>query len=217
MYPPVHRLLGWATQPSKLSLKRSVWRLDQLKAITYSDLLVKGSPAESDQATINRFPTLLDAVLLNKHSEKIANIADLIFDTKTGNILFYLVSRTNYKLPGTSRWRFDLRRITDQQPGCVYSDILSLEELPLVKSSLRQDLFNKSKKIRDNLYEISSIANQKLEGWLDDNDISDSLIEKDYEEINYNKIDNVDDDEDFYSSEYNRSNIFTQNGEDPWV
>ena len=85
MHPPVHRILGWATKSSSLTLKRNVWRLDQLRAITYQNALVIGLPAESDQPTIDRFPTLLDADLLNLNGEKIANIADLVFETKTGN------------------------------------------------------------------------------------------------------------------------------------
>ena len=114
MHPPVHRLLGWATKDSNLSLERNVWRLDQLKSITYQNAFVKGKPSQSDQATIDRFPTLLEADLLNINGEKIANIADLVFDIQSGDILYYLVARTNYKLPGTSRWRFEISKIIDQ-------------------------------------------------------------------------------------------------------
>jgi len=227
MHPPVHRLLGWASKPSNLSLKRCVWRLDQLKAITYKDVFVKGLPAESDQATINRFPTLMEAALLNKKGEKIANIADLIFDTKTGNILYYLVSRTNPKLPGTSRWRFDLERIVDQAPGCVSSNISTIDELPLIKSSIRQDFLKKSKKLKDNFVQFSSLANQKLEGWLDENPLEDSVrnlqnnfseripSRDDLNELNINNFN--EDNEFFYSDEYNRSELYKDNEEDPWI
>lgn len=228
MYPPVHRLLGWATRPSKLSLKRCVWRLDQLQAITYQEVLVKGLPAESDQATINRFPTLLDAVLVNNQGDKLGYIADLFFNIKTGNILYYLVSRSNPKLPGTSRWRFDLSRIIDQQPGCVYSNINVLDELPIIKSSLRQDFFKKSKVIKDNILEISNLANQKLEGWLDDNELDyssnnrnsyDTLESSKFnEEESFNNINNFDINDEYSNfREYNETKNLKDNDEDPWI
>jgi sporulation protein YlmC with PRC-barrel domain len=213
MHPPVHRLLGWATCPSKLSLKRNVWRLNQLRAITYQDALVKGLPAESDQATINRFPTLIDAVLLNIKGEKIGNIADLIFETKTGNISYYLVSRSNPKIPGTSRWRLDLKILLDQEPGCVSTNIMTIDELPLIKSSIRQDILKKSKKIKENLLEISNIANQRLEGWLDEQPLEN------YNSDNFNFRKNISwlDDENFSSSDKNNINLYNENEEDPWI
>ena len=134
MYPPVHRILGWVTRPSKLSLKRAVWRLDQIRSISYQEIFVNGSPAESDQGTINRFPTLIESILLNDEGQKIGNIADFIFNTETGNIIYYLVSRSNPKIPGTSRWRLDINKIYDQEAGCVSSKVTTLDELPLIKS-----------------------------------------------------------------------------------
>ena len=226
MHPPVHRLLGWATCPSKLSLKRNVWRLNQLRAITYQDALVKGLPAESDQATINRFPTLIDAVLLNIKGEKIGNIADLIFETKTGNISYYLVSRSNPKIPGTSRWRLDLKILLDQEPGCVSTNIMTIDELPLIKSSIRQDILKKSKKIKDNLLEISNIANQRLEGWLDEESLDNtnkSYKNSDSDDFelddNFNFRKNLSwlDDENFSSSDKNNINLYNENEEDPWI
>lgn len=213
MHPPVHRLLGWATCPSNLGLKRNVWRLNQLRAITYQDALVKGLPAESDQATINRFPTLIDAVLLNIKGEKIGKIADLIFETKTGNISYYLVSRSNPKIPGTSRWRLDLKTLLDQEPGCVSTNIMTIDELPLIKSSIRQDILKKSKKIKDNLFEISNIANQRLEGWLDEKPLENSNSDN----FNFRKNISWLDDENISSSDKNNLNLYNENEEDPWI
>ncbi len=229
MYPPVHRILGWASKPSNLSLKRSVWRLDQLKSITYNDIFVKGLPAESDQVTINRFPTLMEAVVLNQHDEKIGIIADLLFDTKTGKILYYLISRSNPKIPGTSRWRFDLSKILDQEPGCISSNILSIDDLPLVRSSIRQELLTKSRKIKENVLEISNLANDKIEGWLDDNDFEDSVknlssnFTESFDSFRYNpdskkNMNDLDqNDEYLYSDQYKRSSIYEDNEEDPWI
>ena len=74
------------------------------------------------------------------------DIVDLIFETKTGKISYYLVSRSNPKIPGTSRWRLDLNTLLDQEPGCVSTNIMTIDELPLIKSSIRQDILKKSKK-----------------------------------------------------------------------
>ena len=59
MHPPVHRILGWYSRPSNLDLKRNVWRLNQISQIIDNEIHVKGDPAISDLATLNRFPTLI--------------------------------------------------------------------------------------------------------------------------------------------------------------
>ena len=128
-------------------------------------------------------------------------------------VLYYLVSRTNPKIPGTSRWRFDLDKIKDQQPGCVYSNIYTIEDLPLIKSSLRQELVSKTKKFRDSFYQFSNLANEKLEGWLDENEDIDNYNS----DISEQSDKFVEEDDYFSSNEYNRTNIFKENGEDPWV
>ncbi len=168
MHPPVHRLLGWATKPSSLSLSRDVWRLNQLKLITNEQIYMKGRPAKSDQATLERFPTLIDASLINKSNQKIGIIADFIFETRTGKILYYLVSRSNPRIPGTSRWRLNLDKIIDQQPGLVISNVDHLDDIPIIKSSLRQDFLKNSKKWKQDFKNISFKFNNRLEGWLEE-------------------------------------------------
>ena len=64
MHPPVHRLLGWCTRPSTLNLSRHVWKLDQLRGIGDDEAYVKGQPSNTDQLTLDRLPTLLNACLL---------------------------------------------------------------------------------------------------------------------------------------------------------
>ena len=59
MHPPVHRILGWYSRPSNLNLKRNVWKLNQINQIIDNDIFVKGDPAISDLATLNRFPNLI--------------------------------------------------------------------------------------------------------------------------------------------------------------
>jgi len=114
MHPPVHRILGWYSRPSNFDLKRNVWRLNQISQIIDNEIYVKGDPAISDLATLNRFPTLIEANLINKKGSKIGVIADFLFEIKTGKIKYYLVSRANPKIPGSSRWKLNIDNKDDQ-------------------------------------------------------------------------------------------------------
>jgi len=140
MHPPVHRILGWYSRPSNFDLKRNVWRLNQITQIIDNEIYVKGDPAISDLATLNRFPTLIEANLININGSKIGVIADFLFEMKTGKIKYYLVSRSNPKIPGSSRWKLNIANINDQQPGLVFCQINSLNNLSLIKSSIKNEL-----------------------------------------------------------------------------
>jgi len=120
--PPVHRILGWYSRPSNFDLKRNVWRLNQISQIIDNEIYVKGDPAISDLATLNRFPTLIEANLINNNGSKIGLIADFLFEMKTGKIKYYLVSRSNPNIPGSSRWKLNIENINDQQPGLVFCE-----------------------------------------------------------------------------------------------
>jgi len=84
MHPPDHRILGWYSRPSNFDLKRNVRRLNQISQIIDNEIYVKGDPAISDLATLNRFPTLIEANLININGSKIGVIADFLFEMKTG-------------------------------------------------------------------------------------------------------------------------------------
>ena len=170
MHPPVHRILGWYSRPSNFDLKRNVWRLNQISQIIDNDIYVKGDPAISDLATLNRFPNLIDANLINSEGLKIGVIADFLFEMKTGNIKFYLISRSNPRIPGSSRWKLNIDQITDQQPGLVFVSFLSLEDLPLLKSSLKYQFLKKGKKIIDRFDNMKNNATNKLEDWLEEDE-----------------------------------------------
>ena len=91
MHPPVHRILGWYSRPSNFDLKRNVWRLNQITQIIDNEIYVKGDPAISDLATLNRFPTLIEANLININGSKIGFIADFtIFYRFLVPVLAYL-------------------------------------------------------------------------------------------------------------------------------
>jgi len=176
MHPPVHRILGWYSRPSNFDLKRNVWRLNQITQIIDNEIYVKGDPAISDLATLNRFPTLIEANLININGSKIGVIADFLFEMKTGEIKFYLVSRSNPKIPGSSRWKLNIENINDQQPGLVFCESNSLDDLSLIKSSIKNDFFQKGKKIIDKFDVMKNIASNRLENWLEeDEDINQNL------------------------------------------
>ena len=203
MHPPVHRILGWYSRPSNFDLKRNVWRLNQISQIIDNEIYVKGDPAISDLATLNRFPTLIEANLININGSKIGFIADFLFEIKTGKIKYYLVSRSNPKIPGSSRWKLNIENIHDQQPGLVFCEINSLDDLSLIKSSIKNEFLQKGKKIIDRFDYMKNIASNRLEDWLEeDEDINQNL---DFKE----KI--------FYNNDSTSRSFSDKKEDDPWI
>jgi len=203
MHPPVHRILGWYSRPSNFDLKRNVWRLNQISQIIDNEIYVKGDPAISDLATLNRFPTLIEANLININGSKIGVIADFLFEMKTGKILYYLVSRSNPNIPGSSRWKLNIENINDQQPGLVFCDSNSLDDLSLIKSSIKIEFMQKGKKIFDRLDDMKNVASNRLEDWLEeDEDINQKL---DFEEKS------------FYNDDKTSRSFSDKKEDDPWI
>ena len=209
MHPPVHRILGWSSRPSNLNLRRNVWRLNQIRQIVDSDIFVKGEPAISDLNTLNRFPNLLFANLINKNGTKIGSIADFIFDFKTGNILYYLISRSNPRMPGSSRWKLNIQSISDQQPGLVFCYEESLDDLVLTKSSIKNEFFKKGKNLFNKFDDLKNIATNKLEDWLEEDEVfSTKILSEDDQLLNKNNKINPD---------VNNSNYSNNRDNDPWI
>jgi sporulation protein YlmC with PRC-barrel domain len=203
MHPPVHRILGWYSRPSNFDLKRNVWRLNQISQIIDNEIYVKGDPAISDLATLNRFPTLIEANLINVNGSKIGVIADFLFEMKTGKIKYYLVSRSNPKIPGSSRWKLNIENINDQQPGLVFCENNSLDDLYLIKSSIKNEFFQKGKKIINRFDDMKNIASSRLEEWLEeDEDINQKL---DFEEKS------------FYNDDKTSRSFSDKKEDDPWI
>ena len=207
MHPPVHRILGWSSRPSNFNLRRNVWKLNQIRQIVDSEIFVNGEPAVSDLNTLNRFPNLLFANLINKNGTKIGSIADFIFDFKTGNILNYMISRSNPRIPGSSRWKLNIKSIIDQQPGLVFCSEESLDDFVLIKSSIKNEFLKKGKNLFDKFDDIKNIATNKLEGWLEEDDIYSSKIVSDDEQLLNNKI----------NSDVSNSNFSNNKDNDPWI
>ena len=173
MHPPVHRLLGWVSRPSALRMSRDVWRLNQCCGFTDQQVFVRGEPAVTDQATLERLPTLLDAALLDRNAERIGSVVDLDFGPADGVILHYLIARSDPRLPGSSRWRLAPDRILDQQPGQIQTGLMGLDDLPMARASVRQDLLQRTQRWRDQLRTMGDRAGDRLEGWLEDSPMDD--------------------------------------------
>ena len=122
---------------------------------------------------------------------------------KTGNIKFYLVSRSNPKIPGSSRWKLNIENIIDQQPGLVFCSCVSLDELPLIKSSFKNQFLKKGKKIIDRFDDMKNTATSRLENWLEeDEDINQKS------EFNQNS---------FYNEEEEVRSFRNKSEDDPWI
>ncbi len=232
MHPPVHRILGIVSRPSNFRLQREVWRLDQLKGINEQEVYVKGNCSISDDQTLERFPTLMNANVFNRTGQRLGLIADFLFEPKQGNIQYYLVSRSNPLIPGTSRWRLSISQIIDKQPGSISCDIDTFDDLPIQKASLRQEFLSKSRKWKTQFEDLTYNASDKLEGWIDDqisenqnnhdNEYFDDSykIQNDLESYD-DWIDNLDIDS---SEEFNRMDKRNRNTSstnekdlDPWI
>ncbi len=179
MHPPVHRVLGWVSKPSTFQQRRLVWRLDQLRGLSEQEVFVKGEPAVSDAATVQRLPTLFDAQLLGAAGQPLGKVADAAVELRSGRITHYLVARSDPRLPGTSRWRLSPERIVDQQSGRVFTSLNELDDLPLARASLRQDWLRRSRRwrehmeqetsrLRERFQEAGGALEDRLEGWLEE-------------------------------------------------
>ena len=215
MHPPVHRILGWSSKPSNFNLQRNVWRLNQIRQIINNEIFIKGEPAISDLATLDRFPNLLYANLINKNGLKIGIVADFLFEFKTGKIIHYLISRSNPKIPGSSRWKLDLTSIVDQQPGLVFCSEESLSDFSLLKSSLKNEVFKKSKVLFNRFDDMKNVATNRLENWLEDenylNDDEQISVDNISEKSSYNKIN------DFNSDNMKFESFDKKKEDDPWI
>jgi sporulation protein YlmC with PRC-barrel domain len=223
MHPPVHRILGLVSRPSNLRMQREVWRLDQLKGINQEEIYVKGSGSLTDEQTLQRFPTLMYANVFNRIGQKLGLIADFVFETNKGNIQYYLVSRSNPLIPGTSRWRLSISQIIDKQPGSISCDIDTFEDLKIYKASFKEEFLSKSRKWKSQFDDLTNTASDRLEGWIDDQ-ISES--ENQFPEDSYDIPNNYDSYDDWIDSseEFNRMNEGKRNRTstnardlDPWI
>jgi len=228
MHPPVHRILGLISRPSNLRLERQVWRLDQIKGLNEQEIFVKGAYSISDDQTIERLPTLMNANVFNRSGQKLGLIADFFFELKNGKIQYYLVSRTNPLIPGTSRWRLSISQIIDKQPGSISCDIDTFEDLPIQKASLKEEFLSKSRKWKTQFADLTYNASDRLEGWIDDqisentNESVDDSYKTQNDQDSYDDwIDNLDIDslEEFntMNKQQRKKGLTNERDLDPWI
>ena len=122
---------------------------------------------------------------------------------KTGKIKYYLVSRSNPKIPGSRRWKLNIENINDQQPGLVFCESNSLNDLSLIKSSIKNEFLQKGKKIFNRFDEMKNIASNRLEDWLEeDEDINQNL---DFKQKT------------FYNDDISTTSFSDKKEDDPWI
>ena len=224
MHPPVHRLLGWVSRPSALRNTRAVWRLDQCRGFDDQQVFVKGGPSETDQLTLERLPTLLDADLLDADGMRLGQVADLAYVPSTGEILHYLVSRSDPRLPGSSRWRLTPDRIVDQQPGLVSTGLRDLDDLPQARASVRQDFVRRSRHWREQLQQFGDRAGERLEGWLEEPPWDEPPLRSEREQpaggaqsVDSDPLEDWDDDDWMERQSFVRDRRSAERDGDPWI
>ena len=99
--------------------------------------------------------------------------------------------------------KLNIENINDHQPGLVFSEINSLSDLHLTKSSIKNEFLQKGKKIFDRLDDMKNIASNRLEDWLeDDEDINQNL---DFQQKS------------FYNNEKTSRSFSDKREDDPWI
>ena len=165
MHPPCHRLLGWSSRPASFGPQRLIWRLDQLLELNEGEAVVEGEPCDTEQSTLELLPTLLETNLHGQGDRVLGRLVDGVVDTDTGRIEHYLVARSDPRLPGTSRWRLEPDRLFDQQPGRVHAALQELDDLPLDRASIRQQMLRRSRQLRDQVPESFDGFEDRLRSW----------------------------------------------------
>ena len=69
-----------------------------------------------------------------------------------------------------SRWKLNIENINDQQPGLVFCQSNCLDDLYLIKSSIKNEFLQKGKKIFNRFDDMKNIAANRLEDWLEEDE-----------------------------------------------
>jgi len=85
----------------------------------------------------------------------------------------------------------------------VFCESNSLDDLSLIKSSIKNEFLQKGKKIFDRFDDMKNIASNKLEDWLEeDEDINQNL---DFKQKS------------FYNNERDSRSLSDKSEDDPWI
>jgi len=166
IHPSSHRVLGWISRPSPLHTRYLVWRLNQLRGFTQQKVLVYGNGVQIDSVILQKLPTIINSTLVNYCDRRLGTVADITINLATGSIDNYLVARSNLSIPGSSRWSVKAHQIVNQQGNQIFTDIQSLKDLPLIRSSIRQDLITRSHNLGTRIRMMNNQAKQRVESLL---------------------------------------------------
>nr|AUG32393.1 hypothetical protein PLO_397 [Paulinella longichromatophora] len=169
-----HRVLGWVSYSTSTNSAYTVWRLNQLCGFTAEEVQVHGNGVEIDSIILQRLPTIINSDLMGDDNQRLGIITDMVIELQTGEIRNYLISRSNPRMPGTSRWGLNARLVTGQNSNQVFTEIKNLQELPLIRSSIRQDLIIKSQNFHTHMKNINNRARERVEAFLQESSWSSS-------------------------------------------
>ena len=100
-------------------------------------------------------------------------------------------------------WKLNIENINDQQPGLVFCENNSLDDLSLLKSSIKNEFLQKGKKIFNRFDDMKNIASHRLEEWLEeDEDINQNL---DFKQKS------------FYNDDISTRSFSDKKEDDPWI
>ena len=105
--------------------------------------------------------------------------------------------------------QLNIQSISDQQPGLVFCCEESLDDFVLVKSSIKNEFFKKGKNFFNKFDDIKNIATNKLEDWLEEDDVyRRKIFSEDDQLLNENIKSN---------SDANNANYSNNRDNDPWI
>jgi hypothetical protein len=90
---------------------------------------------------------------------------DGVVNRANGRIEHYLVARSDPRLPGSSRWRLEPDRLIDQQPGQVHAALEELDDLPLDRASIRQQVLRRGRQLREQVPDSVDGFEDRLRSW----------------------------------------------------
>jgi hypothetical protein len=102
---------------------------------------------------------------LGRGERTLGRLVDGVVNRANGRIEYYLVARSDPRLPGSSRWRLEPDRLIDQQPGQVQAALEELDDLPLDRASIRQQVLRRSRQWREQVPDSVDGLEDRLRSW----------------------------------------------------
>ena len=179
MYPQVNRVLGIICKPGLFGTARLVLKLPQIQSVK-AHVLVEGSVEETVTSKVDQLESLIGTSVWSGSGERVGQIADCLFDLKSGVIIRYLLvldrqvpsmvarlTEGTYLLSPKQIKSFSRRRvlIEDQtvQDLRLYSEGLRLK-LSQLSTTLQQDYWQGATEEWESFsVHVQSVASQAKE------------------------------------------------------